>query len=274
MLSILNGNARFIANDAGMQLALLLPLVALTATISGALGMGGGVILMGLLAALLPAPAAIALHGAVQLSSNLFRGWLLRREIERRALAFYALGAALSLVVCARLTLVPSNRALFLGLGSVAIAGTLGRRWLGRAVGAKFGGRLGTLSMRSPLVAAGCGATVTATHLVAGAAGPLLDVFFLESSLSRKAVVATKAATQSLSHGAKIAYFVLLAPAVLSTSGVPLWGYAALVAGALLGTLAGTRLLERLSEQRFRKLTYAFVLGLGLVYFARGLWVR
>ncbi len=132
--------------------------------------------------------------------------------------------------------------------------------------------RAKALTMRAPLVALGCGGAVTAAHLTAGAAGPLLDVFFLESALSRQGVVATKAATQALSHASKVAYFALIMPATVSASGVPLWGYAALIAAGLYGTLLGTRVLERLSDQQFRRLTNALVFVLGVVYFMRGLW--
>jgi hypothetical protein len=44
-------------------------------------------------------------------------------------------------------------------------------------------------------------------NLVAGVSGPLLDVFFVRAELSRHAVVATKAATQSLAHLAKVAVY-------------------------------------------------------------------
>src|SRR3546814_5444179 len=42
---------------------------------------------------------------------------------------------------------------------------------------------------------------------IAGVSGPLLDVFFVRSSMDRRAVVATKAACQTLSHLAKLIYF-------------------------------------------------------------------
>ena len=42
----------------------------ITATISGILGMAGGVTLLGVMTALLPAPTVVPLHGIVQLASN------------------------------------------------------------------------------------------------------------------------------------------------------------------------------------------------------------
>jgi uncharacterized membrane protein YfcA len=236
-----------------------------TATLSGALGMGGGILLMALLAAALPAPAAVALHGAIQLGTNVTRAALLRREIDRPTLARYALGSSLSVLVFAGLAIVVDQTALFLGLGVVAVGATLLRRYANPKLVARF-------SLRSPAVGVICGALVTSAHLLAGAAGPLLDVFFLETPLRRQAGVATKAATQTLSHALKIAYLVALAPAALSAAQLPLWGYAPLAAAGLCGTALGTGLLERLSEARFRRLTQSLVLALGLFYLGRGLW--
>ena len=52
-------------------------------------------------------------------------------------------------------------------------------------------------------------------NLTAGVAGPLLDIFFVRTALTRHAIVATKAATQVFSHLMKIMVYgaPLLAPA-------------------------------------------------------------
>ena len=53
-----------------------------TATISGILGMAGGVTLLGVMTALLPAPVVVPLHGIVQLASNWTRTWAFRRHVR------------------------------------------------------------------------------------------------------------------------------------------------------------------------------------------------
>ena len=50
-----------------------------TSFISGILGMAGGMILMGVLLALLPLPAAMMLHGISQFASNGGRAFMLRK---------------------------------------------------------------------------------------------------------------------------------------------------------------------------------------------------
>ena len=51
-----------------------------------------------------------------------------------------------------------------------------------------------------------CGLQVAAVQLLAGAAGPLLDIAFVDSRLSRTEVVATKAITQVCSHALELVY--------------------------------------------------------------------
>ena len=46
-----------------------------TAFISGIFGMAGGMILMGILLAMMPVAAAMVLHGVTQMASNGWRAW-------------------------------------------------------------------------------------------------------------------------------------------------------------------------------------------------------
>jgi hypothetical protein len=53
---------------------------------------------------------------------------------------------------------------------------------------------------------------------MAGVSGPILDVFFARSEMSRQAVVATKAMSQCVSHLLKIVYFGGLVAGIGSVS--------------------------------------------------------
>jgi len=68
-----------------------------TSFISGILGMAGGMILMGVLLALVSLPAAMMLHGISQFASNGWRTLMLRREVQWRVIRGYAMGAAIAL---------------------------------------------------------------------------------------------------------------------------------------------------------------------------------
>jgi uncharacterized membrane protein YfcA len=146
-------------------------------------------------------------------------------------------------------------------LGLVALAG---------AAFGRNGRQTAALSVDRPAGSAACGLIVTASNLTAGAGGPLLDVFFLASAMERRAMVATKALTQTLSHLLKIAYVGLLSLSSFDDATFSPALLGACLAATLGGTWIGGRVLERLSERRFRGATRVVVGLLGAVYLARG----
>ena len=69
----------------------------MTAFLSGIFGMAGGMILIGILLAVLPLPAAMALHAVTQMASNGWRALLWWRYVRLKSAAGYLLGCALAL---------------------------------------------------------------------------------------------------------------------------------------------------------------------------------
>jgi 2-octaprenyl-6-methoxyphenol hydroxylase len=59
----------------------LVLLAAFTSALTAIAGIGGGVVMLGAMASLLPAPAIIPVHAVVQLGSNVGRAFLLRRAV-------------------------------------------------------------------------------------------------------------------------------------------------------------------------------------------------
>src|SRR5258707_11747553 len=90
----------------GLLLAILAVSALVTSFISGILGMAGGMILMGILLAMLPLPVAMMLHGITQLASNGWRAFLWRAEVDWRVFRGYALGAFAALALFAAVKLV------------------------------------------------------------------------------------------------------------------------------------------------------------------------
>jgi uncharacterized membrane protein YfcA len=115
-----------------------------------------------------------------------------------------------------------------------------------------------------------CGFLCTVFQLLSGVSGPTLDVFFVVGRLDRRAVVATKAACQVLSHFAKLLYFGLLVTADGGQT-VSFWLVAGCIGLAILGTSASRAMLERLSDASFRRYTQWLVAVIGIAYFGRGL---
>ena len=232
----------------------LLVLVLLTATVSGVFGMAGGLMLMGGLTLAMPVSAAMVTHGAVQFVSNGWRAVLHRRHISWRIIALYALGSATAAGLLALVTYAPTKAWVYLLLGLVpALA------WLPKE---RF-----HLDAAKPAHAAACGLLVTGLNVLAGVSGPLLDIFFVRTGLTRHQIVATKAATQALAHTTKIAFYgVPLFASAQPTGLPPLWFFILAAPLAMLGAVLGGRVLDRISDVNFLKWTRWIVTALGVVY--------
>ena len=226
-----------------------------TAFISGILGMAGGMILMGVLIAVLPLPTAMMLHGITQLASNGWRAGMLRGSIDWRVFRGYAAGSLFALALFAAIQIVASKPIALLMLGLMP--------FIGFALPEKL-----HLNVERRGHSTACGAICTGLSLVAGVSGPILDVFFVRSKMGRHAVVATKAATQSVSHLLKIIYFGGVAVAV----GAEVEPLAAgvMIALAFAGTQLSRPVLERIGDGDFRKWTRWTVSAIGVVYLVSG----
>ena len=239
-----------------LSVLLLLAVSALvTSFISGILGMAGGMILMGILLALLPLPAAMMLHGITQLAANGWRAFLWRKEVDWRVLRGYMIGAVAVLAVFAVVKLVVSKPIALIVMGLTP--------FIALALPEKL--HLNVERRGHPLA---CGAICSALSLTAGVSGPILDVFFVRSKMGRHAVVATKAMTQSLSHILKILYFGAFV-ALEGGSVHPVLA-AMMVLLAFAGTSLSRRVLERMNDASFRFWTRWTVMTLGVFYLASG----
>jgi uncharacterized membrane protein YfcA len=212
--------------------------VLLTSALSGVLGMGGGMILMAFLVAVLPVTTAMVLHGVIQAVANGSRCILLFRHIVWRPLGYFIIGTGLSVLVFYLLVIRTESWLVFLALGVLPF---LPKAWL-KALDLDFLKKSHAFS---------CGFVVSLLQLLAGVSGPLLDMFFKESKLSRHEIIATKAITQTLGHSTKIAVYLPLvgSEALLPEQKIFLLF---LLSTTLLGTWCGTRILSQLSDDSFR----------------------
>ena len=105
-------------------------------------------------------------------------------------------------------------------------------------------------------------------QLVAGVAGNILDLFFNKSSLDRKEIVATKAATQTLAHIMRVAYFGSISVEAFSVA--PWWLYALCIGLAFCGTTLATSVLNAMSDTNFKRWSRWIILSISGVYVLRG----
>ena len=229
-----------------------------TSFISGILGMAGGMILMGVLLAFLPLAAAMMLHGVCQFSANGWRAFMLAQHYKTFPaidIRGYAIGAILALGLFALLRIVVSKPVALIAMGLTP--------FVALALPEKL-----HLNVERRGQSLTCGFICSALALTAGVSGPILDVFFVRSKMTRHKVVATKASTQSLSHVLKIAYF----GGVLAVEGGAVEPVLAaiMVALAFIGTSLSRQVLERITDASFRLWTRWTVMTLGAIYLASG----
>jgi len=232
---------------------LLLLVVLVTATVSGVFGMAGGLMLMGALTLAMPVSAAMFTHGAVQFVSNGWRAVLHRKHINWRIILLYGVGSAIAAALLALVVYEPTKAWVFLLLGLVP-----GLAWIPK-------GRF-NLDASKPAHAIACGLSVTGLNVLAGVSGPLLDVFFVRTALTRHQIVATKAATQAFSHTVKMIFYG--APLLgLTNTGMPPWYFFAIAAPlAMIGAWLGGMVLDRMSDVNFQKWTRWIVSAIGVIY--------
>jgi uncharacterized membrane protein YfcA len=236
-------------------LALLAVSALVTSFISGILGMAGGMILMGVLLAVVPLPVAMLLHGITQLASNGWRALMWRSEVDWRVFRGYLYGAVVTTLVFAVVKLVVSKPVALVAMGLTP--------FITLALPEKL-----HLNVERRGHASACGFICSTLSLTAGVSGPILDVFFVRSKMSRHAVIATKAMTQSLSHILKIAYFGVFV-AVEGGTVHPALG-AMMVLLAFLGTSLSRHVVARMDDASFRLWTRWTVMVLGVFYLGSG----
>lgn len=240
-----------------LLMALLFATMVGTAFLSGIFGMAGGLILMGVLLALMPVPAAMMLHGITQMASNGWRAFLWRDHIVWKPVGYYMVGCFLALAVWSLVTFVPTRPValLFLGLSPFVV----------RLMPASLKPDPGRLSHGIAF-----GGACTSLMLLTGVSGPLLDTYFLGGAMDRRQLVATKATCQVLGHGIKLVYFggIITAAATLDPILAGLG-----IAASMIGTTAARRVLEAMSEKQFRTWANRIILVIATYYVGHAAWL-
>lgn len=225
-----------------------------TSALTAAFGVGGGIAMLTLMGLFVPVAALIPVHGAVQLGSNTGRAWHQRANVRMDVAAPFIAGSVIGAIIGALVVVQLPDDVLKLVLGTFVVAIT----WT-RVPGIEKLTRVG-LAVASVVVAL--------AGMIVGATGPLVSVLFAQFFANdRRALVATHAAGMTAQHGLKIIVFGL--------AGFAFWEWlpliAAMVFSGYLGTVYGTRLLERMPEKSFRRWFKIAITVLALDLVRRGI---
>jgi uncharacterized membrane protein YfcA len=214
----------------------LVAIAFFTSTLAGAVGMGGGILLIASMPGLVPVQAIIPLHAVTQLASNGSRmlfGW---SHIHWGLVPAFAAGAILGA-----------------WLGAEVYQG-LNLRWLPAIIGVLIliitwfplpqfrGGGQSALAL--------LGFYQTGLGMVVGATGPLGAAVLRHYQSERDWLVVNTAVYMSVNHLLRVAAFGMMG-FVFSPW---LWLLVGMIAASILGSWVGTRLRSRIPQELFQRL--------------------
>jgi uncharacterized membrane protein YfcA len=205
----------------------------LTSALSACVGIGGGSLLLGLMATLLPISVVIPLHGVAQTFSNFGKAYFGRTQIVWQLTVPFLwgtlIGTAAGLLVW---SIIPLNINQML-LAMFLLVSTWKPQWL----------RLDKMQLWIS------GAISSVISVFAGATGPIVMAMLPTKTLSKQQTVATHGAIMTLHHSVKTLGFVLI--------GFSLFDYLPLVIGMLVaswgGSYIGNKVLIKLPESHIKR---------------------
>ena len=220
-----------------LSLATTLLLIAasfLTAVITTAVGIGGGLAMLAIMANVLPVAAIVPIHGVVQTTNNTSRAFLLRKYLVVPIFIWFSVGGLLGIILASQVVVSLPLNLLQIILGSFILYSVWAPKLKNFSSGKAslfFGGIISS-----------------AASMFIGASGPITLAFLPRSELTRQQLVSTHAAIMVLQHGLKI-----LALGVLGFVYTPWIGLlVAMLVSGFFGTIAGRAILWRIPEAKFR----------------------
>lgn len=217
--------------------------------IAGALGLGGGVLVLATMAQLLPPMVLVPIHGVVQLGSNLSRAVLSLRHTLMSIVAPFLVGTIIGAFIGAQFVVTLPKYLLQLVIATFILAST----WLP--------------NFRSTSTGKGkffvVGVLTTIVTMFVGGTGVLVGSFVAPACPERHQFVSTHSVVMTIQHGLKVITFGLLGFAFGPYIGL----LVGLVSFSFVGSYAGKLLLNRLPERTFRIVLKATLTLLALQLF-------
>ncbi len=202
--------------------------------LTAACGIGGGAVLLAVMAQFMPVSELIPVHGVVQTGSNLGRSIIMLPNVRWDLLRWFVVGSLLGAIVGGQLVVSLPKDLLRFVLGAFILFTLWGPS-------PKF-----SQSGRSLLAAGGVLSTILTMFV--GATGPFVVAFLRAFQLSSVTLVATSAVCMVSQHVLKVVVFGLLGFAFSPYIHLIIL----MIATGFLGTLIGRRLLLKFDEKKFQ----------------------
>ncbi len=221
---------------------------AVTSFTTAAAGIGGGTILVAVIAVIVPVSALIPVHGAVQVGSNAGRTAILLPHVDRSVLLPF-LGGSLVGALVGGFTVVQLPEAILkIGLGLFILWTAWGP----------------TLGLKGNLVIVGTGVVSSFLTMFFGATASFIAAMLKTLKLGRMEHVATQGACMVAQHVIKVIVFGFLGFEFTPYLGLIL----AMIASGFIGTLIGKHVLLKSNDTRFHRILSVVLtlLALRLLY--------
>lgn len=205
-----------------------------TSGLTAALGLGGGVALLAIMASIMPVSALIPLHGVVQMGSNVSRMIIQIRHLDAKILIWFGIGSLIGALIGGHFVVSLPDTILKIGLAAFILWTVWGKK-------PRFN------KLPKSLLALG-GLVATFLTMFFGATGPVVAGLISSLVPDRRIYSATHAACMSLQHLLKVIVFGFLGFSFAPW--LPL--LIAMLIASFLGSFAGSRLLGRMREETFR----------------------
>jgi uncharacterized membrane protein YfcA len=208
-----------------------------TSIISGMTGMGGGTILLAIIASLIDFSYVVPLHGTVQLVSNSTRLILFFKNIKWNIILFFSIGIIPGAFIGIHVFKLLDKNTVKLLMGIFILAITYFPKSKKE--------RKSSFALFLPV-----GLVSGLIGIFFGAIGPFIAPFFIRKDVIKEELIATKAACQSISHILKIILFGYIGINVLEYWNILLF----LCIAVIIGTMLGKKFLNKISDKVFKKI--------------------
>ena len=233
----------------------------ITSTISAIIGMGGGIILLGIMAIIIPQGyMVIALHGIIQLISNTTRTFIFRKHLKKHIINEFIIGAFLGIILSIGIIFYLIN------YFNVITADQIDMEILKPLIGffiiwnitlkKHFKNKVIKTENNSFIIV---GFLSGLASIFIGATGPLIAPFFINKNFSKENIIANKAACQMITHISKIPIFIYFFNFNYLNK---LEMLLPLIVAVFIGTNFGKKILKSIPEDLFMRI---FKIALALI---------
>lgn len=220
----------------------------ITSLLTAVAGLGGGMLLLALMAQLLAPAILIPLHGIAQFFSNANRGVLHRNKLEWSYLKPFIIGSTIGAFAFVPLVVFVDATIGAIAVGLFILLVTWFPQWL-------------SVSRLPPLLSGGL---TSGLGVLFGATGPLAMSAHPKANWNKEQIVGNHGAAMAFQHGIKVVAYLV--------AGIQLYEYVwhiiVLFFGAWVGTFTGNHILKKVTDTKFKMILkwVLTLLGLRLIF--------